>query len=47
MLMTMGFRWSEEEADEFMKFCDSKFGDAKSEGKFLYMDVIKKIMKKK
>jgi hypothetical protein len=28
-----------------MKFCDPKFGDAKSEGKFLYMDIVKKLLK--
>ena len=43
--MTMGKRWSEDDADEFMKFCDPKFGDAKSEGKFLYMNVVQKLLK--
>lgn len=41
----MGCRWSEEETDEFMKFCDPKFGESKSEGKFLFMDVVKKLLK--
>ncbi len=44
-LMTMGNRMSEEEADELLKFLDPKFGDPKGEGKFLYMDAVKKILK--
>jgi calmodulin len=38
--MSMGLRFSEEEADEFIKICDPK-----NEGKFLYMDFVKKLLK--
>ena len=43
--MSMGLRWSEEDADECLKFLDPKFGDPKGEGKFLFMDAVKKILK--
>lgn len=38
--MTMGYRFTEDEADEYMKFIDPK-----NEGKFLYIDLVKKILK--
>ena len=38
--MTMGYRFTEDEADEYMKFIDPK-----NEGKFLYIDIVKKILK--
>lgn len=40
LLMTMGYRFTEDEADEYMKFIDPK-----NEGKFLYIDIVKKILK--
>lgn len=39
-LMLMGHKLTEDEADEFMKFIDPK-----NEGKFLYIDIVKKILK--
>ena len=38
--MTMGHKFTEDEADEYMKFIDPK-----NEGKFLYIDIVKKILK--
>ena len=38
--MTLGHRFTEDEADEYMKFIDPK-----NEGKFLYIDIVKKILK--
>lgn len=38
--MTMGYRFTEDEADEYMKFIDPK-----NEGKFLYIDIVRKILK--
>ncbi|KAM3145078.1 hypothetical protein pb186bvf_002753 [Paramecium bursaria] len=40
LLMTMGHKFTEDEADEYMKFIDPK-----NEGKFLYIDIVKKILK--
>lgn len=40
LLMTLGHRLTEDEADEYMKFIDPK-----NEGKFLYIDIVKKILK--
>ncbi|CAK65183.1 unnamed protein product (macronuclear) [Paramecium tetraurelia] len=40
LLMTLGYRFTEDEADEYMKFIDPK-----NEGKFLYIDIVKKILK--
>ena len=39
--MTMGYKWSEEDADEFLKAADPK-----STGQFSYMDFITKILKR-
>jgi len=41
LLMTMGNKWTEEKADEFLKEFDPK-----NEGKFKYDDVVKRMMKK-
>jgi hypothetical protein len=41
-LMTMGLRWSEEEADKFLKDFNPK-----TDPTFNFMDVVKKIMKDK
>ena len=40
LLMMMGHKFTEDEADEYMKFIDPK-----NEGKFLYIDLVKKILK--
>ncbi|KRW98865.1 hypothetical protein PPERSA_07363 [Pseudocohnilembus persalinus] len=41
LLMTMGLKWDEEQADEFLKTADPK-----SEGKFVYDDLVRKLMKR-
>lgn len=41
LLMSMGNRWTEEKADEFLKEFDPK-----NEGKFKYEEVVKRMMKK-
>lgn len=40
LLMALGLKFTEDEADEFLKICDPK-----AEGKFLYMDFVKKLLK--
>ena len=41
LLMTMGYKWTEEQADEFLKDFDPK-----AEGKFSPSEVIKKLIKR-
>lgn len=39
--MNMGYKWAEEQADEFLKEADPK-----AEGKFLILDFVRKILKR-
>ena len=41
MLMNMGYKWSEEQADEFLKEADPK-----GEGKFLIIELVRKLIKR-